>query len=35
MIREGAVCRPDPPSLYWSASDEDFLKDNLRVRVLF
>ncbi len=31
MIREGAVCRPDPPSLYWTASDEDFTKDGMRV----
>lgn len=31
MIREGAVCRPDPPSLHWTATEEHFTKDNLRV----
>ena len=35
MIREGAVCKPNPPSTTWTPSDEDFLKDNLRVEAGF
>lgn len=35
MIREGAVCRPNPPSTTWTPSDEDFFKDNLRVEAGF
>ena len=31
MIQEGAVMRPEPPSLYWNATDEDFTKEGLRV----
>lgn len=31
MIREGAVCRPDPPSAGWHPTDDDFLKDEARV----
>jgi len=32
MIREGAVHRPEPPSLQWKPSDEAFLKNGLAVR---
>jgi len=32
MIREGAVHRPEPPSLQWKPSEEAFLKNGLAVR---
>lgn len=35
MLREGAVCRPDPAFQSWEPSDEDFEKDNLRVAAGF
>lgn len=35
MIREGAVCRPNPPHSTWKPSDEDFEKDGLRVQAAF
>ena len=35
MIREGAVCRPNPPSLTWKPSDESFYKDNIRIEGAF
>jgi hypothetical protein len=31
MIREGAVCRPIPPSVAWKVTDEEFDKEGLRV----
>ena len=31
MIREGAVCRPVPPSSQWSPSEETFVKNGLQV----
>ena len=34
MIREGAVCRPDPPARNWDVSDEDFEKEGIRVITL-
>lgn len=33
MIREGAVCRPEPPSAQWKPSDEAFVKNGLAVRL--
>jgi hypothetical protein len=35
MIREGAVCRPSPPSKGWNPTDEDFEKDGARVLAAF
>jgi len=35
MLRESAVCRPDPPFQQWDPSIEDFIKDNLRVTAAF
>ena len=35
MIREGAVCRPDPPAVGWPVTDEDFDKEGLRVQAAF
>jgi serine/threonine-protein phosphatase PGAM5 len=35
MIREAAVCRPDPPSRSWVVTDEEFEKEGLRVRAAF
>lgn len=35
MIREGAVCRPQPPHPTWKPSDEDFYKDGLRIEAAF
>eukprot|EP01032_Pedospumella_encystans_P016121 gene16121-18405_t len=35
MIREGAVHRPEPPSLQWKPSDEAFLKNGLAVEAAF
>ena len=35
MIREGAVCRPDPPALGWDVTDEDFDKEGTRVLAAF
>ena len=32
MIREGAVCRPSPPSSGWDPSEECFEKEGARVR---
>lgn len=31
MIREGAVCKPVPPAARWNVTEEDFVKDHLRV----
>lgn len=31
MIREGAVCRPEPPSQQWHPSEESFVKNGLQV----
>jgi serine/threonine-protein phosphatase PGAM5 len=31
MLREGAVCQPDPPFQQWDPSIEDFIKENRRV----
>lgn len=35
MIREGAVCKPNPPANGWEVTEEEFTKDNLRVSSLF
>lgn len=35
MIREGAVCKPEPKSLHWNATEEDFRKEGMRVSVHF
>ena len=32
MIREGAVCRPSPPSAGWEPTEEEFEKEGARVR---
>ncbi len=34
MIREGAVCKPEPPSASWLPSEENFSKDGSRVRII-
>lgn len=35
MIREAAVCRPDPPSRSWVVTDEEFEREGLRVKAAF
>lgn len=35
MIKEGAVCRPDPKHITWLPTDEDFFKDGVRVHAGF
>jgi hypothetical protein len=35
MIREGAVCKPVPPASRWNVTEEDFVKDHLRVSFSF
>mmetsp|Transcript_8384 Transcript_8384/g.13894 ORF Transcript_8384/g.13894 Transcript_8384/m.13894 type:complete len:268 (-) Transcript_8384:2523-3326(-) len=35
MIREAAVCRPDPPSLQWKVTDEQFAKEGTQTSAAF
>lgn len=35
LIREGAPCQPNPPSLSWKPSEESFFKDNKRIEAGF
>eukprot|EP01034_Spumella_vulgaris_P037184 gene37184-45872_t len=35
MIREGAVCVPEPPSKAWKVTDEEFVVDGSRVQAAF